>query len=172
MSTPKVRNTGVRDLSRETGYSPGIVHRKLTQGKSPDEIRADAAAYREKQGLKPLEPGEPRLERAPVDRPKRVKRDESFYDAQKRKESAVADIREMEAQQKAGELVDVTVVEAQWTEIATAIRDSLLGLPLKISGKLAGLQDQREIERYLKTSFRAELAKISKTLDESQSAAA
>lgn len=169
MAKPKSENTGVRALARETGYSPGIISRKLSQGKTADEIRADAAAWREKQAYKAAESGDVEPEQAPA---KRVRREESFYDAQKRKESAVADIRELEAKQKAGELVEVVVVEAQWTEIATSIRDSLLGLPLKISGKLAGMQDQREIERYLKTMFRAELSKISKTLAESQSAAA
>jgi hypothetical protein len=87
--------------------------------------------------------------------------DESFYQAQRREKIATATLKELDLQEKRGELVSVKRVESEWTDIATSIRDSVLGMPLKLSGRLAAMTDQRQIELFLKESFRAELGKIS-----------
>ena len=105
-----------RQIAKESGYSPSVVHRKLTQGRTAAEIirsgierqkrqteatsasKGARGSTQRKQGSK-----EPTDE---VSDPNHPKSDEDYWNAQRRKEIALADLREMEVKQKRGELVE------------------------------------------------------------------
>ena len=86
---------------------------------------------------------------------------------------AIEDAKKVERENRVreGELTEVAVVAREWSGILTSVRDSMMGLPLKLSGRLASLTDQRAIERYLKDSIRAELTKCSDAFSSGSTAA-
>lgn len=94
-----------------------------------------------------------------------MRRKENLAEAQTRKESALADLREMEARKVKGELVEVSEVSAQWSGVCTQIRDAVLSIPSKVSGKLCAMNDERRIADLLRTTIRGELSRISIDLD-------
>ena len=85
---------------------------------------------------------------------------ETLEDAQRRKEVALANTRELEYAEKIGELVPVAEMEQAWANIGQVFRDSLLSLPEKIAPQLAALTDARQIRDFLKTNFGHILANI------------
>ena len=98
--------------------------------------------------------------------------DEEYIQAVRRKAMQDALKAELDNKEREGKLVEESVVVREWSGILSAVRDACLGLPLKVSGRLAAMTDQREIERYLKTTLRAELGKISNQLADPTEAAA
>lgn len=91
----------------------------------------------------------------------------SANEAQRRKEVALAEIREMERDLRRGTLVEVAEVEAAWTSMLAMIRDGLLGLPAKIAAKLAATNNEREVARLLKAEIRAQLSKVAGKIEQS-----
>ena len=160
-----------RQIAKESGYSPSVVHRKLTQGRTAAEIirsgierqkrqteatsasKGARGSTQRKQGSK-----EPTGE---VPDPNHPKSDEDYWNAQRRKEIALADLREMEVKQKRGELIESDEVSLRWATICTTIRDGMLSLPSKLSDRLAAMTNEREIHSLLRIEIRAELTRIS-----------
>ena len=93
---------------------------------------------------------------------------ESFADGQRRKESALANLRELEFAMKAGELVSVKDAEAAWFGVMRAIRDRLLGLPAQLALTIAGMttpaSDPAQIQTLLDQKLRAALAELAGVL--------
>jgi phage terminase Nu1 subunit (DNA packaging protein) len=145
-----------RQIAKESGYSPGIVHRKLAQGQTaaeiiragklrPSRLAAAAALAGEAGGSK--------------------RAGETYAEAQARKETALASLRELQLAERRGALIQRETVESEWTSVCTTIRDAMLGLPTKLCSRLAAMTDEPEITKYLRVEIRAELTRASKQLD-------
>lgn len=63
---------------------------------------------------------------------------------------AQADIAEIELAERAGQLVVVERVEADWLAMVTACRAKLLSIPTKTAYQISSLKDVQEIENFLK----------------------
>ena len=85
--------------------------------------------------------------------PKLSKADKAAEDSASRcrlrKERALARIREMEADEKAGRLVPTKQVEAAWADVRAKIKGAVLRLPDKCAPQLAELSDPREVRAVL-----------------------
>lgn len=74
---------------------------------------------------------------------------ESIEDAQRRKEIALADTREMERDEKRGLLVNRTEIEAAAFNQARAERDALMSWPGRVSPVIAAELDVNERKLYI-----------------------
>lgn len=74
-----------------------------------------------------------------------------------RKEKALADLREMEAEEKRGELVAMAAVKQDWERRAAMIRDALLAAPDRIAQQ-AGKEPQQV--RIIREAMMAEIRKL------------
>jgi hypothetical protein len=63
----------------------------------------------------------------------------SQNEARRRKEVALATIREMEAAEKAGRLIPADQVEAAWAEIRNKIKGAVLRIPVNCAAKVAAV---------------------------------
>src|ERR1035441_6382124 len=91
------RNEGITKLASEVGLSVATVSKKRRQGKTEDQIRKEAADWHAKE----------EKQEATTQQGK-----ESFTEAQRRKEVALAGLRETELAVIRGELVNVGEVNA------------------------------------------------------------
>ena len=74
--------------------------------------------------------------------------------AQLRKETALADLREMEVRRKRGELVEKVKVEAEAFRCGRTVRDALMGLPDRLAGVIASESDQKKVHAILTKEIR------------------
>jgi hypothetical protein len=114
-------NLGVSDLARKARTSTSTVSKKLLAGKTAEEIIAEAEAWREQQSIQAVK-------RATCGSVANGSSGdvESFAAAQRRKEVAIADLRELELKQKRGELVSMSEVNAFISGMIIRSRDILL----------------------------------------------
>lgn len=147
----KTRQT-VREVAKAAGVSPGLVSRKRGRDMTDAQIEEEARRRAQRQTAKASGSGEAM----------------TFSQAQTRKEAALASLRELELATKRGELVEAAAVRAEWTGILTSVRDSMLSLPLKTSGRLAAMTDPRAIERYLLAKIRTELERVAAGIEGSK----
>ena len=73
----------------------------------------------------------------------------SQNEARRRKEVALARLREMEADQRAGRLIASEDVKDAWVKILTATKTGILRLPDKLTSVLAATSDVREARALL-----------------------
>ena len=73
----------------------------------------------------------------------------SFLEAQRRKELANAQLKELEVRKRAGELIEVATVEATVFEKGRQTRDALLSLADRLAGILAPVTDQAKVHEIL-----------------------
>ena len=62
----------------------------------------------------------------------------STTEARRRKEVALAELRELEVRQRRGELLEAAEVQKQWAHGLASLRDRLLSLPDRLGAVLAG----------------------------------
>lgn len=77
------------------------------------------------------------------------------------KEHFGAQLARLEYEEKAGKLVPAAQVKAEAFRVARNVRDTLMGLPERVSAELAHMKEPREIAIYL----RSQLADALKDLD-------
>jgi hypothetical protein len=124
-------NRGVSDLARRARCSTTTVSKKLLAGKSAEQIISEAEAWRKQESARgATDCGDL----------------ESFNQAQRRKEVAIADLRELELKQKRGELVPVSDVNAFVSGMIVRARDILLRLAPELRDRLATCTDPLECE--------------------------
>jgi hypothetical protein len=120
-----------REFARRDGCSKTLVRRGLSQGNlvAFEDGSIDPAlvgsAWRRGNRLAQLDadvPGDA---------------DISFAEAQRRKEAALARLRELEFEQKSGRLCDVAIVHSEVFAIARAERDALMNWPSRVAPLLA-----------------------------------
>lgn len=73
----------------------------------------------------------------------RTKKREDIAAVLLRKETALANLRELEEGEKRGELVPVLPLEKLYSSIAQSVRDALMGLGQEKSGEWAAITDAR-----------------------------
>lgn len=73
----------------------------------------------------------------------------SANEARRRKEVALARLREMEADEKAGKLVAAERVKDAWAKIVGSIKTAVLRMPDKLAPQLAAVSDAREARAIL-----------------------
>ena len=90
------------------------------------------------------------------------KDDESPLTKEKiRTQRATADIKEMEAKEKAGKLIDVEVVKKQAFTAGRNVREAFQNLPARISAELACETDPHRVESKLENEIRIILENLS-----------
>lgn len=169
----------LRAYARHRGVSLAAVQKAIKSGRIPaaeggvDPVVADAlwskntsvaqnalptVAAAPTRGAQPSDPGGP----VGVD----------YNKARAVREGYRARREKIEYERRVDSLVSAEDVRVAWTGILSSVRDSMLGLPLKLGGMLASMTDQRAIERYLKDAIRTELTKVAGQIDDSDSAVA
>jgi phage terminase Nu1 subunit (DNA packaging protein) len=88
---------------------------------------------------------------------------ETFANARARKESSLADLRELELKEKRGELVSKKDAQLAFAALVTATKNHLLVLPDEIAPKVAALTDVREIRHLIDVEIRAALTELSRS---------
>lgn len=73
----------------------------------------------------------------------------TFLEAQRRKELANAQLKELEVRKRAGELIEVATVEKVMFEKGRQTRDALLSLADRLAGILAPVTDQAKMHEIL-----------------------
>lgn len=86
----------------------------------------------------------------------------NYQKAKAIKETFAAKLAQLEYEEKAGKLVPAAQVKAEAFKIARNVRDSLMGLPERVSAELAHMKEPREIAIYL----RSQLAEALKDLQD------
>ena len=85
----------------------------------------------------------------------------NWGDHKARKEAAEASLRELQLEEKSGNLIDKTLAELAAMKMARTLRDALLDvMPSKISVELAAITDPWAIECRVRDAIRAELHAI------------
>jgi len=154
MKPEKTVNKGVRAIAKEAGCDPALVTRKLRQGKTRETIIAEAVAYRERKGFPST---------LPVDKPALVPkpRDENFVDAQRRKESALADLRELELAEKRRDLLSASEVSTAIHEFIATSKSKLLLLGDELGDRLAAESDPIRCRELVNAEVRNALTALS-----------
>jgi len=84
---------------------------------------------------------------------------ESMESARRRKEIALADLREMEARRRRGELIETVAVRRQWADGLAAIRDRMLMLPDRV-GAMLSRRDEADVRAILRAELEAALRAV------------
>ena len=135
-----------KEYAGHLGVSPQAVNRMVHTGKIPsqhgriDRDAADAAL-------------------APADAQTGAN---SLAEAQRRKEWALAGLREHELARKNGEVVDVAYVERCQTQVNSNIKQRLLGLPSKLTPRLVGIGSPAKIKTILEREIHETLEELSR----------
>lgn len=137
---------GVSDLARRARCSTSTVSKKLLAGKSAEQIISEAEAWRKQEAAKESSSDCGDLE--------------SLQHAQRRKERAIADLRELELQQKRGELIPMSDVNAFISGMIIRARDILLRIAPELRDRLATCRDAVECERLIDDEVRRALAEL------------
>ena len=90
-----------------------------------------------------------------------VAKTEDIHAATLRKESALANLRELEFAEKAGKLIPVDEAEGAWLTVMRSIRDLVLGIPSRTATQLAAMSDPRAVQVLLEGELRKALAILS-----------
>ncbi len=84
-------------------------------------------------------------------------------EARRRRDVALAQLREYQVRKLHGELVETVTVEAEWTSIAVHFRDAVLGLPARVVNRLPA-EWRREVSTVVDEEARAVLTALSDQL--------
>lgn len=141
----KFVNKGVTVLAERAGVTKALVSRKLRQGKSPEEIIAEAQIRRAKR-----EAGKAQI---------------STSEAQRRKEIAIAGLRELELKERRGELVETKEVANLWAVVFQTVRDQVMAVADRCSAQLAAMTDQRMVRDRLSAELNQALTNLPAKLD-------
>ena len=89
----------------------------------------------------------------------------SATEARRRKEVALAEIREMERDKRRGDLIDRAEVRQTWLKVSIQFRDALMRIPSKCAPSVAAASgDPREVERVLLAEVEGILRTLSNDL--------
>lgn len=84
----------------------------------------------------------------------------NFHDAKAQKEYYQAQLKKIELRKKQGELVDADEIKRSAFECARSVRDSLLGIPDRLSAVLAAETDEFKTRELLRTEITAALSRL------------
>lgn len=86
----------------------------------------------------------------------------TLAEAIRRKEWALAGLRELELKRKSGEVVDVAYVERCQVQVNSNIRQRLLGLPAKLTPQLVGVTSPAKVKAIIEREVCAILEELQK----------
>lgn len=92
-------------------------------------------------------------------------KDETFSDARRRKESALASLRELELRKAQAEVVERSIIHADLTDIFHQCRDSLLTIPARAAAPAARETDQNKIHKLIDAEIREVLNALADRLE-------
>ena len=124
-------------IARKAGVSRQLASRKLQQGKSPNVIMIEARLRRERAATN----GNGSHGKIPP-----------YVESQTRKEFFLAGLREVELQQRRGDLAPVHLLERYFVDIITHIKGSVLAWPAQM-GQLFGRKVESWLEREVYRAF-------------------
>jgi hypothetical protein len=84
----------------------------------------------------------------------------SANEARRRKETALAELRELELRQRRGELIEAADAVREWSSACAMVRTRLLALPDRVAASLAG-KAEAEIREALTSEITAALTALS-----------
>ena len=123
------------DVAKKIGITPAGVQYKRDRGLTDEEIISGEG--------------------------KRGANGETLAAAQLRKEQALADLRELEVQQKRGELIELKTAVLAGASMAQMTRQRMMTIPNALAGLLASTTDEREIKRLLDSEITKQLEHLS-----------
>jgi phage terminase Nu1 subunit (DNA packaging protein) len=86
---------------------------------------------------------------------------EKLGEAQARKESAQADLKEMELKKRRGELVAMDDVSRKFNDVCKGMQTGIRGLPTRIVGRVLSIRDRDELVAYLTEETDLTLTRLS-----------
>jgi hypothetical protein len=153
----RVVNVGGAALARETGFSPAAISKKLKQGRTPDQIRKEAAR---RQG-RVYGPGTPPKTKAEYELVAETRdRYDALEDAKLRRAKALAERQEIENMLRRGELMPVAYVRQWASRFLVDGRDELLSGPSQLADALAAESDAVKVEAILRAWIERAIAKF------------
>jgi hypothetical protein len=164
----------IRSLAKRAGLQLSLVHKLLKEkGMTPDEIVEHGRIKNEKRGEfterdfsrgKDAPPSVAKLE--PETTEEGEPREPGTYrDAILRKETAIANLRELELAEKRGDLVSRKEAESAWENASVCLRDGILSVPDRIALQLEG-RTAREIREMMMTELRKALELASSQIEQ------
>ena len=142
----------VSELARKAGINQATASKKLNAGKTPAQILEEAESWKAKQANRKT-----KTEVAPGD-------GESYFEAQRRKEIALADLRELELSLKNGDLVPVAEVNAWVAGMIVEARNILLRIAPDLQDQLSLVSDPAEINKLISGKVDSALDALSQKL--------
>jgi hypothetical protein len=141
-------NKNVSDIARRTGVSITTVSRKIAGGKTEADIVREADEWKAKQKrlIRTIAP---------------AKNTETYFDAQRRKEVALANLREQELATKAAHLVPIAEVNVFVASMILRSRDILLRIAPELCDYLAQETDPIKIQKLIDAEVHRALAALS-----------
>lgn len=139
--TQHIVNVGVNALARECGVSANTVSRKMKAGKSPDQIRMEAAR---RAGRAPTDTTPGKAASSPAEYDLLVQgreRLDALDKAKLRRAQALAERSELDNMLRRGELIPVAYVRQWASRFLTDARDDLLKGPSELADRLAAEDD-------------------------------
>lgn len=139
-------NKGVGELARRAGVSVSTASQKLKRGKTPEQIIEEAATWRQQQAEKQAREG---VRAKAPESSNGVDGGESYSEAQRRKEVALANLRELELNVKSGDLTPVSEINAWVAGMIIEARNILLRIAPELRDRLAIETDPAEIDKLI-----------------------
>jgi hypothetical protein len=137
---------GVTKLAEKAQVAIQTVSRKLKQGKTPEQILAEAEEWRAKMK---------------ANEDKAASGEESHFDASRRKERAIADLRELELSVKRGELVKIGEMNAWVSGMILRAREILTRIAPELRDRLAKETDPNRIQELIDAEVSRALVQLS-----------
>ena len=153
----RTRPGGLKEYAEREGISRQVAAKQLTKAGidyskpfDPDEANRRIAAGRHPSRAKYAKRKFKSIDLPPTETPSDPESGvTSFLEAQRRKELANAQLKELEVRKRAGELIEVSTVETTVFEKGRQTRDALLSLADRLAGILAPITDQAKVHEIL-----------------------
>jgi hypothetical protein len=130
---------------------PGKVH--VAQRHAADRIERDVGQH--------VRHDAPACDEPPAGGASAASADASYWKTKSRRESALAEMAELELHERLGKLVDRERVEATVDALYRTLRDALLGLPTRLAPEISAMTDAFEIEVKMRDAIRSLLTDLS-----------
>jgi hypothetical protein len=160
-------NMGVSALAREVGMTPAAISQKMKAGKTPDQIRQEAA---QRQGRAPKVtskakgnsrgPGRPPLASEYDLVIKGRQRLDAIDEMKLRRAKALAERQELENAFRRGELIPASYVRQWGVRFITAAKDELLRGPSELQDLMATEADPQKCNAIMRAWVERVVAKV------------
>jgi phage terminase Nu1 subunit (DNA packaging protein) len=155
-------NPSQNAIAQALGISKSQCSDLVKRGMPLDSVDA-AQAWRESHLDPARRKGGPRASQQPAAQPS--ERPESFDEARTRDKVAEANLREMAAAKRRGELIEVAAVRAVLAQDYATTRDALLQIPARMGPLLAAESDPAQVQNLLHTEIHQALVDLAGCAD-------